>query len=331
MKKRNTIKGNALLTNLLLIFFLTSSQLAYGGDVVGKLVTGYQGWFSCANDNSPRNIWVHWGGSGVVPPSPGDAGFDLYPDVREYTTTYRTGFANLGNGQPARLFSSYDTQVVNKHFEWMQEYGIDVAALQRFGHSLDNSKNKAHKDGIAIRVKNASETYGRKFYIMYDISDWDNFQSEIKTDWTNTITGSLDLLASSAYAIEDGKPVVCLWGVASSGRPGNVDSWKDVIDWFKDQGCYVIVGGHKHWRTNTTNLPAWEAADMISPWHVGTFSFSGVGAWGDQIRDDMAYCKARGIDYMPVTWPGFSWANWKEGAEDKPNQHPRLHGVFIWN
>ena len=330
MKKKN-LKNHAVLTTLLLIIFLASFQLTYGGDVVGKLVTGYQGWFSCANDNSPRNSWVHWGGGGVVPPGPGSAGFDLYPDVREYSTTYQTGFENLANGRPARLFSSYDTQVVNKHFEWMQEYGIDVAALQRFGHSLVNSDHKAHKDGIAIRVKNAAETYERKFYLMYDISDWNNFQSEIKTDWTNTITGSLNLTSSPAYAIEDGKPVVCIWGVGSNGRPGNVNSWKDVINWFKDQGCYVIVGGDKNWRTNTTNLPAWEAADMISPWHVGTFSFTGVSSWGSKIQDDMAYCKVRGIDYMPVTWPGFSWANWKEGAEDKPNQHPRMHGNFIWN
>ncbi len=31
------------------------------GDIVGKLVVGYQGWFACAGDGSPSNAWVHWG------------------------------------------------------------------------------------------------------------------------------------------------------------------------------------------------------------------------------------------------------------------------------
>ena len=31
------------------------------GDVVGKTVVGYQGWFGCTGDNSPNNHWVHWG------------------------------------------------------------------------------------------------------------------------------------------------------------------------------------------------------------------------------------------------------------------------------
>ena len=30
------------------------------GDLVGKLTVGYQGWFSCKGDDSPRNTWVHW-------------------------------------------------------------------------------------------------------------------------------------------------------------------------------------------------------------------------------------------------------------------------------
>lgn len=30
------------------------------GDVVGKVVVGYQGWFSAPGDNSPLNMWIHW-------------------------------------------------------------------------------------------------------------------------------------------------------------------------------------------------------------------------------------------------------------------------------
>ncbi len=329
MNRNKYVKVKGTLLTLLLLLFFASCQFAYGGDVVGKLITGYQGWFACEGDDSPRERWVHWA-QGSSMPRPGYAGFDLYPDMREYTSTYQTGFANFANGQPATLFSSYDSQVVDKHFEWMAEYGIDVAALQRFGHSLTSSSHKEHKDGIARMVKNAAETYHVKFYMMYDLSDWDNFQSEIKTDWTSTITGSLDLLSSSSYAKEDGKPVVCLWGIGSNGRPGDQSSWTDVITWFQNQGCYVIAGAEKNWRVTDDVRAACEYADMISPWHVGTFSLTGVNSWGDKIAADMIHCKDLEIDYMPVLWPGFSWANWKEGYEDRPNHHPRMHGNFMW-
>lgn len=291
------------------------------GDVVGKLVVGYQGWFACANDGSAYNTWVHWGG-GAQGPRPGNQTFELWPDVREYTTTYQTGYANLGNGQPAKLFSSWDPQVVNKHFEWMQQHGIDCAAMQRFG------KSDGQKDGIATRVRNAAQTYGRKFFIMYDLSGWANFQSEIKTDWTNVITGNLNLTGSSAYAIQNGKPVVCIWGMGVADRPGNVNSYLDVINWFKSQGCFVIIGVPRDWRNQTANLPAFDAANMITPWAVGTFnSLAGADSYVPVMQGDLSYCNARNIDYMPVIWPGFSWANWNGGAQ---NQIPRLHGDFMW-
>lgn len=321
-----------------IVLFLLTYQLSYGGDIIGKLIVGYQGWFTCKGDGSPRNSWVHWGGN---PPAPGNLHFDLYPDMREYTTTYQTGFANLGNGQPATLFSSYDTQVVNKHVEWMQQYGIDVVALQRFSSGVKpGTAHKAHKDGIALKIKNACETYGRKFYMMYDLSDMamdTAFIDILRKDWSNTLANpsALNLLASPAYAKEmvngELKPVVCIWGIGSSGRPGDQASWTTVINWFKQQGLYVIVGAEKNWRDTPAVRAACENAHMISPWHVGTFGLTSVGSWATKIKNDMIHCKNLGIAYMPVLWPGFSWRNWKPGYEDKPNHHPRMHGDFMWN
>lgn len=300
---------------------------AFSQDVVGKLVVGYQGWFACQGDGSPRNTWVHW--SAGTQPSPGNQKFELYPDVREYTNTYQTGYANLGNGQPAKLFASYDDQVVNTHFEWMRHYEIDCAAVQRFGSELSNSTVKSQRDGIANKVKNASEAYGRKFYIMYDIGNWTSFETDIKSDWNNTIKGVLNLTASPAYAKENNKPVVCIWGIGVSGRPGNVTSWNNIIDWFKGQGCYVIVGTSKTWRTQTVNLAAYNSADMISPWSVGAYnSNDGADVFANgYLVPDKAYCDGHSIDYQPVVFPGFAWFNWNGGTQ---NQIPRNHGDFMW-
>lgn len=309
---------------ILLSYSAPAPAVSPVGDVVGKLTVGYQGWFACTNDGSPRNKWVHWA-AGTIP-SPGNQTFELYPDVREYATTYPTGYANLGNGSPAKLFSSYDNNVVDTHFKWMQTYGIDTVALQRFGSGLTDTKVKQQLDGIATKVKNAAQTYGRKFYIMYDISSWTSFQTAIKTDWTNTIVGTLALTNSSAYAKQNGKPVVCVWGIGVDGRPGNNTSWLDVVNYFKNKNCYVIIGTKKTWATNTISVYA--AANMISPWSVGTFNnIAGANTYATLMQSDKNLCNGRGQDYQPVIWPGFAWSNWNGGPT---NQIPRLHGDFMW-
>jgi hypothetical protein len=328
----------------LVFLFFTATHFIYGGDIKGKLIVGYQGWFNCKDDGSPLNSWVHWGGGTIGPrPGFGNLHFDLYPDVREYTNTYQTGLGNLNNGQPAKLFSSYDDQVVNKHVEWMQQYGIDVVALQRFSSGVTpGSTKKAHKDGMALKIRNACEIYGRKFYMMYDLSDMamdTSFIDILRKDWTNTITSAsaLNLLASPAYAKEmvNGvlKPVVCIWGFGSKDRPGDVNSYKTLVNWFKNvAGCYVIIGGIKSWRTNTTLLPAFKLANMISPWSVGSFGDeSGANSYANgTMQDDFKFCTENNIDYLPVVFPGFTWANWKAGYENKRNDKPRMHGNFMW-
>lgn len=120
-----------------LVFFIAVEQVlgqSQFGDVVGKLVVGYQGWFATPFDGSPRKRWVHWtinsGPNGTDPPRPGNCKFEIYPDMREYTQRYQTGLASLGNGQPANLFSSINFSSVNLHFIWMAENQIETAALQ---------------------------------------------------------------------------------------------------------------------------------------------------------------------------------------------------------
>src|SRR4051812_15889132 len=91
------------------------------GDVVGKITVGYQGWFACAGDGAPINGWWHWSQNWGQPPSPSNTGIKSWPDMRDYTKGYQTAYANLGNGQPATLFSHYDQETVNVHFGWMRQ------------------------------------------------------------------------------------------------------------------------------------------------------------------------------------------------------------------
>ncbi len=65
--------------------FKFSAATASGGDAVGKLFAGYQGWFNAAGDGSPNNGWVHWSKNSSAPTANSNVNFELYPDLREYT------------------------------------------------------------------------------------------------------------------------------------------------------------------------------------------------------------------------------------------------------
>jgi len=290
------------------------------GDVVGKVTVGYQGWFACTGDGAPIGTWWHYSG-GTQPPTPITLSNSIHcwPDMRQFVKGYQTGYTNLGNGQPATLFSSYDQQTVDTHFRWMAENGIDTAALQRFNPTGGEGPTR---DVMAIKVRKAAETYGRKFYIMYDVSGWTTMQAEIKADWTNKMSA---LTVSPAYATQNGKPVVCIWGFGfnDGNHPWDAITCGEVINWFKGQGCYVIGGVPTHWRTEdgdsrTNFLSAYSALNMISPWMVGRIGNTGdVDNFYNNVNlPDQAYCNANGIDYQPCVLPG--------------DTGQRAHGNFMW-
>jgi F5/8 type C domain-containing protein len=291
------------------------------GDVVGKITVGYQGWFACPGDGAPIGGWWHWSRDRFQPPSPSNTTIESWPDMREFDHGYSTAYPNLGNGQPAQLFSSYDAQTVNTHFTWMQTYGIDTAALQRFNPVSDEGPTR---DAMTVKVRAAAEATGRKFYVMYDVTGWTNMQSEIKADWTNKMSSHAN---SSAYARQNGKPVVCIWGFGftDDGRPFTAAQALEVINWFKGQGVYVIGGVPTWWRQGINDsrpgfADAYHAFHAISPWMVGRartvadldsyYANANVGDYAD--------CQAHGIDYLPCVLPGdLQWGD-------------RHHGDYYW-
>jgi hypothetical protein len=73
-----------------------------------------------------------------------------------------TGFANLGNGSPAKLFHSSDKDIIDTHFDWMENYGIDGAAIQRFVGTIPSIILNSSEDHLS-RIQNAAESTGRIF------------------------------------------------------------------------------------------------------------------------------------------------------------------------
>ncbi len=324
---------------LLFSFFILHSFIAYSQpadrSVVGKIFCGYQGWFNCKGDGSPRDSWVHWGGD---PPSPGNLTFEVYPDVTDYAASslFQSGFSALADGQPAKLFSSYTENVIDVHCSWMQEYGIDGVALQRFlGPVLTSSSIRENRDSVSVRLKRASEKYGRLYYLMYDMSPDDvaGFQSDVEH-----MENDIKFMDSPNYAQEDGKPVICLWGIGFDHRDGTGYSANSqtIIDWLHAKGYYVIGGVPSRWRqTNGEGDVAlgyedvFASLDMISPWTPGRYRHvDGADNWKIEfLVPDKAKCDALGIDYQPVVFSGFAWSNWNGGDA---NSYPRHKGEFLW-
>ena len=315
-------------------------------EFTGKSVAGYQAWFKTGSSTSG---WFHW--SGTTPPSQYTTHFEVYPDVTEYLDAdlTATALANLGNNQPSKLFNSSNKSVIDTHFEWMKDYGIDGAAVQRFIGNIGNSIVKS-PSSVSNKIKESAEANKRIFYICYDTSSsgmeatWDD---TIKFDWVYNVEQN-DLTKSDAYAKVGNKPVVQLWGTGMAGgkNPGTAAETIALIQFLQSRGCYVIGGTPRSWRTGTRDSkgtaqtstipgdkenfePVYQSYDMISPWMVGRIknNTEADAMLTSTMIPDKTYLDARNIDYMPVIFPGFAWSQWNDGDV---NATPRNAGDFMW-
>ena len=307
------------LAGLCFLAGLTSSVLstpAAAQDIVGKVMAGYQGWFSNQTDGSPvGNLGA--GGNGHL-------NLAAYPDLREFPASeqFATSWGNLGNGTPGNMFSSDRAFTANLHATWMQQYGVDVAAIQRFGDGVNPGAYQSQKNQVQTLMANATNAHGVKFCIEYDMTgagtagnSWaanGYWVNGIENDWYH---GSLrtdngqPIWTSPSYAHEKGKPVVELWGMGANytGMPQNASEWADLINYFHNQGVYVIAGVPHEWLTNT--LPGFAAVyatcDAINPWVVGDFSGVAGADWyaGNNLTPEKAWCASHNVTYIPCVWP----------------------------
>jgi hypothetical protein len=354
--KQRVTQGPAWISVIILICaFLFNDASAQApvdpSSIIGKVVCGYQGWFTCTGDGSPINQWTHWAPGnapqpGIAPNPNPNLTFDLYPDVSIYNATslFQTNFANQGDGTPAQLFSDYKQDVTDKHFALMQANGIDGVAFQRFiWEVLVDPRFKANRDSDEVHVRASAEKYQRMFYLVYDLTGLGNVPAasdqvrldSVKGDWTNNMVGKLQMTSSPMYAHEGGKPVVQIWGLGYNPSTGTSAQQDSLVTWFKAHGCYVIIGVPIDWRKGGGACVAGfdsvncGVADMISPWAVGAYSdqASTDNYKTNYLTPDLAFCNRKAIGYQPVIFPGFSWSNWNGGAQ---NQISRNKGAFLW-
>jgi hypothetical protein len=306
-----------------------------------KLLMGYQGWFSCPDDGSQVDRWVHWFRDQT--PGAASATTDMWPDTAELNADEHcaTGFTTP-SGAAAPLYSAYRQKTVVRHFRWMQEHGLDGVWLQRFTVELGDPAFLALRDQVAANVRAGAEAHGRAFALMYDISG----QSEatlvetVKNDWAHVVE-TLGLTSSPRYLRDNGRPVLAIWGLGFSDRSGTAAQAAELIAWLKSgapaaQQVTLMGGVPTYWRTldhDSKTDAAWadvyRSFDLLSPWAVGRF---GNEAGADTFRSnliapDLVEATAHGVRYVPVVFPGFTWHNL---TGNPANQIPRHGGHFYW-
>jgi hypothetical protein len=307
-----------------------------------KLLCGYQGWFRCPGDAADQG-WIHWSRNSRRL-APDTLTFEMWPDLTDYTPSERfpaTGF-RYPDGKPAELFSSDNAATVSRHFEWMRDYGIDGAFLQHFVVDLPGGPaERRYPSRLRVlgHVRVAAKETGRVWALAYDIAGMpkDKIHDVLIRDWKKMVDDKVT--ADPRYLHQAGKPVVQVWGFFhnDSNNAMTPALANQLIDFFQGDGpyaAYLVGGGSWDWRRNRDK--EWRAFydrfGSYMPWNVGNYStdkdgvkHASTGYWADDLRE----CRKRGVAWIPVVYPGFSWDNLKRQPAGTTTI-ARRKGAFLW-
>ncbi|GFP60360.1 hypothetical protein TASIC1_0017012200 [Trichoderma asperellum] len=260
----------------------------------GKWLYGYQGWFR----KPASGVNNHWSPNGGTP-GPGNVEVDFLPDVSQYPTNCLfSSTLTAPNGQPVQFDGSFIT--------------------------------------ILNQVEAAAVKYGRGFIVEYDASGGNSsagsVANEILADYNSVVKS---YTSSSAYIHQNGKPAVMVFGVGFPTVAISVSDGANIATQLKNAGAYVGLGVPSTFgsdvRGNTGFASAYKAANLISPWTVGSYSEGGYMAGyhtTTQIPDSQTL-QSLGIDHAPLVWPGTS-AYHLNGVTNPSafDYFPRYNGSF---
>ncbi|PNP58289.1 hypothetical protein THARTR1_01804 [Trichoderma harzianum] len=252
----------------LLLAAAASIAVAHGHE--GKWLYGYQGWFR----KPASGVNNHWSPNGGTP-GPDNVEFEFVPDVSQYPANCLfTSTLTAPNGQPVQLYDNTCQGVVDLHFKWMQQYGIDGIIVQRFLSHLSDASfitvspqpSRSRRRQIRPRLHRRIRRLRRKL------------------------------------RHRQRRPTVAI----------NVTDGANIAAQLKNAGAYVGYGVPANFgtdvRANTGFAAAYKAANLISPWTVGSFSNGGYlkGYHTTTQIPDSQTLQSLGIDHAPLIWPGTS-------------------------
>lgn len=112
------------------------------------------------------------------------------------------------NGTQAALFSSDSRATVARHFQWMEAYGIDGVAIQRFGVEVGAAR---HKRVLNYSLAAAAVT-ARVLFVEYDLSGMHeaDIVPTLTKDWAALVAEGVT--SNPRYLHQGGVPVVGVFG-----------------------------------------------------------------------------------------------------------------------
>ena len=295
--------------------------------LVNKVVAGYQGWYGAPGDQD--NIgWSHWlNGSQLQ--------IDFWPDMAEYTAPERFNFAPYTNADSsqAQLFSSDEARTTLRHFQWMEAWGLDGVAVQRFVGSVPSTP----LDRVLTNVRLAANETGRTYFVEYDMSGMaeGNLVSAITNDW-NYLNNTLNITADSRYLHQGGQPVIGIFGFFTDRF--STTTANAILDIFKAGSAHpaFVLGSGAWWWNEGTDAnwtPAWKSVvyrmGAWQPWNVGNAGGSPLNAGTGYWTDNSATLASNGVMFQPMLYAGCSSVN-RDGSPPGSGV-PRRSGAVYWN
>jgi len=302
-----------------------------------KVLVGYQGWFHAGGEGAAR--WDHWNRDWSAPPRTNHLDgltFEMWPDVSDYPDQYPVAGFTQPDGAPAKVFSSQDQSTVDLHFDWLRDYGIDGAVVQRFVTQTPPDNTQSWKTNVLEHVRAAANRTGRVFMLEYDLSgaNPNTLFNQLTNDWTDLVVRQR-LTADPRYLHHDGKPALMMFGFYPERFAGTALP-RQIIAWFQTNavgGVTLIGSGWWDWRRGATGdwTNVYRSFNGYCPWNtgnyhtVGTNKYAATALWGA----DLAAATNAGMFYLPQVYPGFSWDNLKQLPPGASNI-PRRGGEFLW-
>lgn len=330
-----------LLFFLILPFSLRAQDLVDATSLNNKVMAGYQGWFRTPGDGGDNRGWAHLFNKSLSYPA-----FDSWPDMREYSADEKSvvpGF-HYPDGRRAYLYSAQNPKVVLRHFQWMEQYGIDGVWLSEFCSHFPGGGQQADSAAVMTIMRNvraAAKATGRTWAFMWDMSGFGAKTPKsvlyhiIVDQWKKMVDEGVT--SDPRYLHHAGRPVLLLWGFFP-GRPASQPAYMNpVLDFLQAKGKYqaaVVAGVDDRWREGTADFQ-----DMLmkmtalQPWSVGRrvidsltgYPVANTSKWAA----DIAKCKANNVIFMPVINPGTNVAGPPPVPPARPTI-PRRMGNYLW-
>lgn len=152
-------------------------------------------------------------------------------------------------------------------------------------------------------MRAAAEKYGLGFVVEYDISGGDSSKTSVATllldDYNSFVK---PYTSSSAYIHQADKPVVMAFGVGFTSFKVSAADAKNLVNGMKSAETYFGIGTEIQWASlvssNSEWAPALKAADFISPWTVGAYSYAGYPDYFKTQQSDMQYVIPLHVDSL---------------------------------